>query len=457
MTQLADRKGLLGRKRLLGLTAAALIAGTAVTSGLYAAPSAELSARQAEAAMAKGKSSKAIAYAEQAVTAEPDNAQYRAVLGSAYLGAGRFLSAASAFGDAVTLGDASPRTTLSLALAQIGSGQTAPALASLDRANDSIAAADLGLAYALAGDTQRGIAILSDAIRNGEYTPKIRQNLAYALALAGDWRQARVMAAMDVPSEQIADRMAAWSATAPAEAFQQRVATLLNVPTVASDPGRPAALALTGGPAQQSADAMVAEAPPPPPPYRGGELPALGGSEQAAYSAPQPAQVSYNEAPAPAPVAPAPENYEAAFAAEVPQGATPAAVIADAIRFVSHPVVQTIPAQYVASRAPAPRAAAHPSRTARASTVPAATRSSGNHGIQLGSFLSEQTARQASAVYARQHRGLERSQIRITKASVNGRTYWRVSATGLSVADARAMCSSIKARGQSCLTTSKTA
>ena len=61
-----------------------------------------------------------------------------------------------------------------------------------------------------AGDPQRGVAILSDAIRNGENTSKIRQNLAYALALMGDWRQSRVMASMDIPEEQVGDRMQEW-------------------------------------------------------------------------------------------------------------------------------------------------------------------------------------------------------------------------------------------------------
>ena len=448
MTQFSNRK------RLIGLTAAALIAGTALTGVLNAAPSAELSAQQAEAAIAKGKASKAIAFAEQAVTNEPTNPRYRAVLGSAYLSAGRFMSAASAFEDATALGDNSPRTILSLALAQTGSNQTTLALASLDRANESIAPADLGLAYALAGDPQRGVAILSDAIRNGENTSKIRQNLAYALALMGDWRQSRVMASMDIPEEQVGDRMQEWANMAQSGAFQHRVAALLNVPVINQDAGRPAALALNGAPVQQ---ASAAEEPPAPPPYRGGELPALGSaSEQAPNTASAPAeytQASYAQAEP----APQPALQSSAYAAAPGQAATPAAMIAASIQFISQPVIQHIPERYAENTAPRQRTTrmAYAPRTVRA--APVASRSGGKHGIQLGSFLSEQSARQATVAYARKHRGLERNQMRIAKAVVNGKTYWRVYATGLSVADARAMCSSIKASGQSCLTTSKTA
>lgn len=463
MTQFANRK------RLIGLTTAALIAGTALTGVLNAAPGAELSARQAEAAIAKGKSSKAIAFAEQAVTSEPDNARYRAVLGSAYLGAGRFISAAAAFEDAAALGDASPRTMLSLALAQTGSNQTALALASLDRASDSIAPADLGLAYALAGDPQRGVAVLSDAIRNGENTTKIRQNLAYALALMGDWRQSRIMASMDIPEEQVGARMQEWAAMAQSGAFQHRVAALLNAPVLDQDPGRPAALALNGAPVQQ---ASAAEEVPPPPPYRGGELPAIGSaSQQASHSVPPQAEYTpvarAQASPAPAgytqiaaePAARAaaqPTTFETAFAADIQQAATPAAMIAASIQFVSQPVVQHIPARYAANIPSVRRAVPAPYAPHSNRSAPVAARG-GKQGIQLGSFLSEQSARQATVAYARKHRGLDRNQMRIAKANVNGKTYWRVYATGLSVADARAMCSTLKASGQSCLTTSKTA
>ena len=448
MTQTANRK------RLLVLATAALIGGGALTGSLYArTPDAAASAQQAQNALAKGKRDKAIAWAEQAVAAAPDNPGYRTMLGSAYLNAGRFTSAAAAFGDAMALGDTSPRTTLSLALAQIGSGRAGEALAVLDNANDTIAPADLGLAYALAGDPRRGAAILTDAIRNGENTPKARQNLAYTLAIGGDWRQARIMASMDIPAEKLGDRLAEWAATAQSGAFQHRVAALLQVPVIAKDPGRPEAFALTGTPTLTGmpAQPLAADSGPaetaqmaPSAPYRGGELPAI--TPVAAATA-KVIPAHYSEAP----TAAEPDDFHAAFVAEVPQGVTPAAMIADSIRFVSQPVVQALPAHYRASPAPLP--APEPARReAPSATVAATKRPSGSRLVQLGSFLSEERARQASQIYTRQYRGLDPSQIRITQANVNGKTYWRVSAAGLSLADARAMCSSLKAQGQTCLT-----
>ncbi len=81
-------------------------------------------------------------------------------------------------------------------------GRNRDAVAILDDWRDAIPVADLGLALALAGEPTRGSAILADALRNGENTPKLRQNLAYAYALDGRWREARIMMMQDVPADQ---------------------------------------------------------------------------------------------------------------------------------------------------------------------------------------------------------------------------------------------------------------
>ena len=167
--------------------AGALLSGCTTPS---AAP-AGLSASRAEAALASGKHEQAIKHAEAAVLAEPRNAEYRAMLGAAYLDAGRFASAATSFDDAMQLGDSSARTVLSLALAKTGEGKLAEAAALLHDHEGEIATADVGLALALAGEPERGIHLMSNAIRSGENTAKMRQNLAYAYALAGRWREAR--------------------------------------------------------------------------------------------------------------------------------------------------------------------------------------------------------------------------------------------------------------------------
>ena len=107
--------------RMIGLAVtSAMAAGLLSGCATQQAPRADLSASRAEAALAKGKAQTAVQHAEAAVQAEPQNAAYRAMLGSAYLDAGRFASAETTFNDAMKLGDNSARTALSLALALAG-------------------------------------------------------------------------------------------------------------------------------------------------------------------------------------------------------------------------------------------------------------------------------------------------------------------------------------------------
>ena len=177
-----------------------LLAGCTGQGAIHSASAA--SADRAFAANAT-RSERAVAKAEAAVAKAPQDATARADLGRVYLAAGRFESAATALTDAMTLGDASGKTALSLALARIGAGQPGAAVALLDEHRGDIPAGDLGLALALAGESSRGVAILADAVRGGENTPKLRQNLAYAYALDGRWAEAKVMAAQDVPADQL--------------------------------------------------------------------------------------------------------------------------------------------------------------------------------------------------------------------------------------------------------------
>ncbi len=110
------------------------------------------------------------------------------------------------------LGDNSARTALSLALALTGEGKLQEASALLNDWEQEIATADVGLALALAGQPERGIHLMSNAIRAGDNTPKMRQNLAYSYALAGRWREARLMAEQDIPADKVSDRIEEWAA-----------------------------------------------------------------------------------------------------------------------------------------------------------------------------------------------------------------------------------------------------
>lgn len=435
--------------RLVAATALAgtLLAGCASTAG---APRADLSAGKAEAALARGNHGAAISNAEAAVQADPRNAAYRAMLGSAYLEAGRFASAATSFDDAMKLGDNSPRTALSLALSLIGQGRHREAAALLNDWEGEIATADLGLALALAGQPERGVHLMGNAIRGGENTAKMRQNLAYAYALSGRWREARLMAQQDVPADQVGARMEEWAGHALPEAWQLRVAALLKVPAGVADQGQPQRLALGNSPAieqlvaEASAQSASEAAAIPAPPVLAdrapqGELPAIGAV--AARELPPLAAPAATPVPAvsmesyPAPAAGRPNSFESAFAAPAPAGGSIAQVAQDAIRFAQSPAVQAAPLRHGAKPMPA---------SARLQ------RSEGSHLVQLGSFLSEQGARRAWGVYVKQNPELAAHKMVINQAVVNGKTYWRVAAGGFGKADSSAMCGKVRARGAGC-------
>lgn len=452
--------------RLVGLALTTALASVALSGcTVQGATRADIAASRSEAALAKGNTAKAISEAEQAVLAQPRHAAYRAVLGTAYLNDGRFKSAATSFDDAMALGDNSARTALSLALANIGAGDMKQAAAVLDDWRDEIAPGDLGLAYALAGQPDRGIHILSSALRAGENTPKIRQNLAYSYALAGRWRDARLMARQDISADQIHDRIELWSQTAHPMAYQQRMAGLLEVPADRRDPGQPALLALQNYPAaeQLASEAAALEtqlshnaAPPELTPVPTNDAEAVSdqtgiGFEQAFASdielAPLPKSSTQNT---PAKVQPEvelaryeaakpanPQNFEAAFATKAPQGATPAAVITDTVRFVNEPALRKMPARY--GIVPEPKSA------------PGLAAASGDHLIQLGSFYSEQGARRAWGIYANRLQGLEGHEMTISRAVVRGKNYWRVSAAGFEKNSANSLCATVKQRGEDCI------
>lgn len=429
--------------------AGALLSGCAATP----APRADISATQAQAALAEGRVDRGVRLAEDAVQAEPRNAAYRAMLGKAYLDSGRFASAETSFNDAMALGDNSPRTALSLALSLTAQARYGEAAALLNDWEGQIATADLGLALALSGQPERGIHLMSNAIRGGDNTPKMRQNLAYAYAVAGRWREARLMAAQDVPADQVGERMAQWAEMASPEAYQLRIARLLGVPAGVRDAGQPTALALNNTPgleqlaAEASGNAATGELPataaaPAPSavamavpegrvafPARAAELPAVG--------RPAPAMdVVTGDAVA----ASQPTDFTTAFAASASSGGSLAQVTQDAIRFVNQPVFENAP-QRQATRA-------NPLQSANEDAAIAALSSAdGTHLVQLGSFSSEQGARRAWGIYVGRYPELAGHDMVITEAVVRGKRYFRVSAAGFDRMASRAMCSSVAARG----------
>lgn len=431
----------------LGLAGVIALASFAGGESVVAAPKPDQTAAKAQAELKKGHIDVAIGLAEAAVQGAPREPSYRALLGQAYLRAGRFDSSIAALNDAMTLGDNSARTALALSLANVAAGDNREAVAILDDWRDAIPVTDMGLALALAGQTGRGVAMLNDALRAGNSTPKLRQNLAYAFALDGRWREARMMIQQDVPANEVDARIGAWAAQARPEDYRQRVAALLGTP-LRSDPGMPVRLALTASseteqlaaeaavaPAVATPVAVVAAAPSELPPVEGQAIAAP--VEIASYAAPAPVAEVQNDAVVPA---------------GAPSGRFDQAFAAGSINFISIPVIQAVPARAepvrVAARpvSAAPRVAAAPHRAVTGRPVA----KGGSHLVQLGSFSSQQGARRAWGIFAARSPALRGYKMTITQATVKGKLYWRVAAAGFDAGGAQGMCSSVKKRGGVC-------
>ncbi len=432
-----------------GVMAVAVLAGCTGSAHMARAGTYSESANTRESRSAN----KDVVRAEKALARSPQNATLRSSLGIAYLQTGRFASASQVLDDAMRLGDNSPRTALSLALAKIGAGRGREAVAILDDWRDGIPASDLGLALALAGESSRGVAILTDALRAGDNTTKLRQNLAYAYALDGRWREARTMMEQDVPADMIERRISEWALQGKAEDYQKRVAALLGAP-VRNDPGLPPSLALadTAPTEQLAAETSQVQLQPASQLVSAvSELPAAG---EAPASVPAVAALEPVAAPVttyapvtqPAPLAQTPSNFSTAFAeAPAPAAAPEAPVWTAAASHAAAPVVAWSPPVSPARAVVAPRTV----RVALPSAKPHVLRT-GSHLVQLGSFASAQGARRGWGILTARNPELRNYRMVITPAVVNGRNYWRVAAAGFNAGGASGLCSSVKGRGGAC-------
>lgn len=417
--------------RLIRLAVTTTLASATLASCVgKVAPAAQVSSEAAKASLARGKGDKAVAYAEAAVLAMPRDGETRALLAAAYLEAGRFDSAATAFGDAMQLGDTSGTTVLKYALTLSATGRFAEAQTLLARYQRNLDPADYGLAITLAGSPQQGIEALSDALKYGQNGPKVRQNLAYAFALKGDWRSARLLAAQDLTPDKLDDRLGEWAQMAMPEMQMHRVAALLGV-SIKADSGQPAQLALINFPTNEQLAAETEAGPAIP----------EDGTAMAANAAELPA----GEAPAPAsPAEPAFARYEpGSELAPVAVSSTPAAPRIVLPRATPAPAPVRTAAAPLAKK-PVP---AKPSPAFAAAFV----RQPGNYQVQLGSFVSMSGASAAWARYQQRHPELKGADRVITKAVVNGKTYYRVAAGGFARTSATSFCSAVKKGGGGCL------
>lgn len=216
-------------------------------------------ATRAQLALAQNDVAGAIPLAERAVEGSPRDAGFRALLGNCYLAAGRFFSAEAAYRDSLSLMPSQPQLVLKLALVQIAQGNKDQARLLLAEASGILDPADAGLALALAGDPQSAVALLEQAARSRVADARTRQNLALAHAFAGDWLQARTVAAQDLPADQVDVRMQQWMELARPGQPSTQVAAFIGVQPVAGDPGQPVRLALHRDEAERLAEARASE------------------------------------------------------------------------------------------------------------------------------------------------------------------------------------------------------
>ena len=410
------------RSALSKAALSSLIVGTTMVGCTGAAfrPSAIAAPRQdtarATAAIEKALTGRdgprAVAAAEAAVQAAPQDANLRQLLGRAYIANGRFLSAESALGDAMTLGNRDPRTIVSLALVKVALGKNDAARELLATNADIVPASDYGLAMAMAGDPAEGVRILSDAIHDLSATGQTRQNLAYAYALAGRWKDARVMAGLDLDPLAANQRIAQWAQTAAPDFASQRIAGLMGVSVDGGDAGQPIALAL----AVEAAPVQAAEAASP-------ETPVAPDVEQ-----------------------PAATDMAQAEAVQAPVDFTP---------YVAPAPVMKAPQARVKS------AMAKPSPALRA---PIATRQpvrfdgkgSSPWVVQLGAYSNTAVAKEKWYDMARRNSAISALPVLTSQITVNGVSYARLAVSGFDDrVEADALCRAIRARRGQCFVREK--
>lgn len=439
----------MNRKMLMNLAVSGFVLSVATgCSGMGAmaeAPSraagkpavAAKSADQARAALEAGKVSKAVGLAEAAVAGSPREASYRALLGQAYLNDGRFASATSALTEAMELGATDSNTIIALTLAQIAQGKSAEAISLLQAHRDTVPASDIGLALALAGDSEGAIYVLTDAARAPDASARTRQNLALAFALSGRWAQAQILASQDLSPAKLEARMTEWSKLAETPNAQLRVASLIGT-KAQQDAGMPVRLALSNFGETQMAAAEPAPV----------ELASADPAPVAAYAPPPPVLADASSAIRSVEL-PMPERNADGVVpvTELPQPKAASEVImADAAPYRAAPRVagegRIRPAQQQALELATvliPKAIAF---NAKKPT---------GWAVQLGAYDSLGIAKEKWGGLKKRNGVLANFPASSHAATVKGRTFYRLTVNGLATrADANSLCRELKAQGQTC-------
>ncbi len=399
-------------------------------------------ARKGEKALAKGDQIKALMYVEQAVEADLQNRDYRALLAQVYMAQGRFQSAERTLMDVMELGQVDPRTVISLSLARIAQGRVESAISLVEANRSIIPASDYGLTLALAGQPSRGVEVLTEAIRADNATARTRQNLALAYALDGRWREARIMAVQDMPQDAVNERVAEWAQYARPGAYETRVAGLLNV-TPQTDSGQPVRLALNAVPTGVQQQAAVTQQPAPTS-ANNTELAAIG-------LAPAALSKGFDAAPA------AEESVRIVYVSNAEATVAATSNEKPLIKAPQGPAKSASTSAVKVAMAPAAKvpAAVKPVKLALADVEPkqAPQKSiAGTHLIQLGAFSNAANAQQGWKALSAKYRVLDGFSSASLAVNVKGKQLIRLAALGFgNQASAEAVCNQIKAKGGSCI------
>lgn len=425
---------------LSAAAAAAVVTGCA--SGQHRTASQSLSAADASKiglatralfALDQNDFATAVAFAEQAVEHTPGEASFRTLLGNAYFASGRFASAEAAYRDSLSLDSAQPKVVLKLALAQIAQGRNGEALALLESGRGTLEASDYGLAIALAGQPADAVAVLGQAARRPDADARVRQNLALAYGLTGDWEKARTIAAQDISPDQVDGRVQQWMAIAQPKRASDQVAALTGVTPVA-DPGQPVRLALNprAKPAQQYAEAAPQPLPTPSAPIAVAPV---------AYAEAIPAAVPQLPPLPPLPVTPAADPAPQPEPQAVEQ-------VAQALMPTAPEPLAPLPTKFEEQKPIAAKVAVT-QRHRRAAVTRAGGRS--NSVVQLGAYGSPQRVAAAWEQLSRRYPSLNRYRPVSARFDSSKGVVYRLAVKGFgSHGEAQNVCEALQSKGKTC-------
>jgi Flp pilus assembly protein TadD len=366
----------------------------------------------------------AIDLAEKAVAKSPDQASVRTLLANAYFAGGRFHSADAAYRDSLALDPNQPQAVLKLALVQIAEGNSREAISLLNSARDTLDASDYGLALAIAGRPNDAIAVLEPVARQVGADSTVRQNLALAHAFAGDWTEARTIAAQDVPAGQLDARIHQWMQLASPKSPAAQVAALVGVTPAASDAGEPVQLALV----KSQTGVAVAKAAPAPVQHE--VAPVQPAQPVVAMAQPTPM-------PTPAPVVhasvpPAPPPARPTLATLATTAVTEAENVLASVVPHSRPAPKPVRVQHAVAQAPM--------RRGNAPTV-----------VQLGAYGSPERVLTAWNGEARKFGALKAYLPMSARFQSAKGTFYRLSVRGFnSVGEANTLCATLRHQGGKC-------